>query len=772
MDPKLTSATNYGDLKSAAEAYYDVERKIQDVVEKNNVSLLSMVTNSKSMSANIIDVLKQINQLTKDIEKAAEDRSELEKEFGTASAARKNDIKQSLESVIQRQAAYSSELESIQSLTTSGWMPMAMVIGTVYKLFVMLDESAFKFRIKMGATLESMVGIRNMAQDISIEFMGIGVTMDIVHDSVFAIGTEMGSMKLVTKDLATSVSILNAQLGVSQEDSAGFLRNMASMSNSTMKVQENLMYVAGYMTQIIGIPLPIVMKDIAKITSNTLVMISNFPIMILKAAVEARRLNTSINDIATGARSILNFSESINSEMSASVLIGKSIDLQYARELAFNGRLLEYNEEILRITKDIGFNKLNPLQQEEFAKAVGRGADELKRMLQARTEWNDAKNSNNPIIMKEVAAIEKMRAASNASLENEGKRLELSIRMLSNQTRMAAISQKWNAILAKISEPLLKITDIILGLVVPIMDIGRGIFGWTLAFSPILSVISYLESKFAKFAGLFGEIAWLLENILYGGRYIEAFVPRLMSYLGGLMEMLGVVGKFGLAFGKWIPVLGEIIMALQFIWEVGKGIYKLWENWGNMTLGEKICAGIAIPFKALKAILIQPFLDAWDYIGKWRGNSPSELGLSIVHGLLSVGAMIFDALTSPWRLAMAWIMDKIPGMSNVATKLRGGISGMLNTPVENKISASYIPAVQVTSNGNTILNPEQRKTTSESEDSRKSKYSMDDVYDMLKLLNDNLIGGKVKAGDVYLDSSLVSTIMSRGISFRGSFGNK
>ena len=764
MDDKLNSADNAKDLKFAANEYYDVQRKIEDSLKKQNVNLLSMIGDSKKMSTNIIDIIKRTNELTKNTEKAAQHRKQLEDEFGTATGVRKAEIKQSIESIVQRQAGYDAELELLQNIAKSGWIPISFIVGETYKLFMQMDKAAFDFRIKMGATRESVSSIRNVSQKLAIEFMHIGVTIDGIYSSIISLGQEYGSILLVSKDLIKTTAILKAQLGISEESSAGFFKNMAAISGSTMESQKDMGYMAAYMAQAAGIPLSEIMTDVAKMTSTTLTMISRVPNQILRSAIEARRLNTNINDIAKGGRDILNFTDNVNAEMEASVLLGRSINLQKARQLAYNKNLIGLNNEILHITKQINFDKLDVFQQEAFARATGRSVDELLKMVQANREWNNAKMSGNAEIQKQVKAIEAMRNADKSTILSETEKLKISLQTMANQERINAIHQKWNQLIAKTFEIFLPIVDVVLSLAIPMIDFTRGLFaaiGATGILLKFTSMLFYVFGNGMKILTIFPRIASFMTIL---SKSMGAFVKPLFSFFG----LFGKIGPFIGAFGKFIPLIGWIITGLTFISNIIKRFNEIEFVKGDWM--GNIWKGLKAVGSAIYDTLIQPFVDAWNFVKPWLGHSPSQIGLSIVKGLLSVGAMIFDALTSPWRLAMAWIMDKIPGMSNVATKLRGGISGMLNTPVENKIAASYIPAVQVTSNGNTILNPEQRKTTSESEDSKKSKYSMDDVYDMLKLLNDNLIGGKVKAGDVYLDSSLVSSVMSRELSFRGSFG--
>ena len=50
--------------------------------------------------------------------------------------------------------------------------------------------------------------------------------------------------------------------------------------------------------------------------------------------------------------------------MEASVLLGKSMNLQKARELAYHRDITGLNKEIVKLAKDANFEQLDPFQQD------------------------------------------------------------------------------------------------------------------------------------------------------------------------------------------------------------------------------------------------------------------------------------------------------------------------------------------------------------------------------------------------------------------------
>lgn len=695
------------------------------------------------------------------------------------------------------------------------------ILAGAYKLFQKFDAAAWNFRKTMGMTRNDAAQFRATAEKLAIEFAHIGVTVEGAYKSVLALREQMGSAFTVSSDLVKNVSILSSQLGVSEAHSAGFLRNMAALSKSTMQSQQDMMYIAADMSRAAGVPLDEVMGDIAKASSKTLTMMSRFPNTILRTAIEARRMGTTIDGMAKSSRSLLDFSESVNAEMDASVLLGRSINLQRARELAYRRDLEGSTKEILRITKQIDFENLDVFQQEAFAKATGRSVEELLKMVQAERQWDKARKD--PNLKGKIEGYEKLRKSNEATVRANAKNYELELSRRANQERLTAITNHWNQIMMKAQKIFLPIIDGILVAVNGLMEVGvvvsaiighMKMFGaetmkaldavihigrtisqvgksikalgvdlksswiWKLGgvVQKIGSKIATLQHSiasafnFSKVGGFFGKIfSWF-------GK-VGTFFAKIGSWVGKAFSFLG---KFGAVFGKfagflgfifkWVPVLGWVITAIQFVVNLFGRLSGIGEAFKGGILNG-IWFGLKAIGLAIYDTILKPFVDAWNWIkGIFVGNSPSTLAMGILKGVVSVQAMLFDAITYPWRKALAWIFDKIPGMGKVAEKLRGGVKAMLDEPVEKKATAAYVPAVTVTPEGTKVAGtqtPQQQQAAPAATDASNNTKTLQDILTAINALNANLEAGKI---GFYVDGQLLSATLARQSEFRGGYG--
>ena len=87
------------------------------------------------------------------------------------------------------------------------------------------------------------------------------------------------------------------------------------------------------------------------------------------AAINAKKLGVNIETTAKMADSLLDFETSIGAEVEASVMIGRQLNLQRARQLALDKDLDGMQREIVKqLGSQEAFQQLNTLEQQSFIK--------------------------------------------------------------------------------------------------------------------------------------------------------------------------------------------------------------------------------------------------------------------------------------------------------------------------------------------------------------------------------------------------------------------
>jgi hypothetical protein len=709
-----------------------------------------------------------------------------------------------------------------------GPLLVAMVLlKKTFEIFKSLDAAAWIARKEMGMMRDTHVDLRKQAELLVKEYAHLGVTAEMAYKTQRAISLELGSSLLATKDIVTQASLMSAQFGISEETTVRMLKTLAQVGQTVAGDQTKMVGFAAAMSNAAGVPLPQVMDDIAKSSETTRSMIGKLPLDLIKSAVEARRMGTTLDKMTASSRKLLNFTESIEAEMESSVLMGRSINLQLARQLAYNGKIVESNNEILRITKQVNFDNMDVFQMEAFARATGKSVDELKSMLQASREQEKMRISalTDKSLAKKLAGLDELRKANEAAAKIRGENYNLSVKERANQERMTAISQNWNALMTKLAYRILPIIDATLGFVVDHFNKIVAVLVPTILFATQLSKVFTKMGASMRFTGVANNWKWASHL----GKTFLQFGTTLSTVGARLKPIFTILGTGG----KAIPIIGEIIMLIQGVWSAGKRLVNLFsllfdgkwadafkagvalvpgivwdvigksileligwiaglfnDNWAD--IGDRMIVGVENGVSGIYDAIAGLVGDIWKQFKSLIGFSPSELGLSILDGLTSIfplllksihsfASAIFSAIMSPFKSAVAAISDV---MSTLFSKNK--IQPAIVTPiVEQKIASLTVPVSEAVSEKQIQsyreLNAADASLTSNKIPAKDSvertavdmKSETADLFNKallseIKGLREDLLSGKIA---VNMDGQLVSATMNRNNSFRKNYGS-
>ena len=132
---------------------------------------------------------------------------------------------------------------------------------------------------------------------------------------------------------------------------------------------------------------PKIAKDLA---TNYDDVISLFGIgfdSLVQQTKQANELGLSIATVSKFAEGLLDLQSSISAEFKASAIIGQQINLQKARQLAFEGNIVgALNETLDQVEAIGGFEKLNFFQRKAIAEATGLSVAELQKEINLRRQ--------------------------------------------------------------------------------------------------------------------------------------------------------------------------------------------------------------------------------------------------------------------------------------------------------------------------------------------------------------------------------------------------
>jgi hypothetical protein len=269
-----------------------------------------------------------------------------------------------------------------------------VIITSVVGIFGMLVKSALELDKNLTDFGKNMGMSKDAANELGANFdkmsYNVGQYSKNLTAGTFSIKNQMqatselnealGTAELFTGKMVAGQILLTKRLGLSNEEAAEF----AKFSLLTNKSQEELTVEIGDQITAFkkqtGVQLNMkkVMQDVAKVSGALSANLGNDPKRIAAAVMQAQKLGITLEQSRKISSSLLDFQSSIENELEAELLTGKSLNFERARALALQGKTTEAASELLGQLGGISeFQKLNVIQQDAIAKSVGMSADEM-----------------------------------------------------------------------------------------------------------------------------------------------------------------------------------------------------------------------------------------------------------------------------------------------------------------------------------------------------------------------------------------------------------
>jgi len=232
-----------------------------------------------------------------------------------------------------------------------------------------------KISKEIGGSVFQLTGFKAEAFAIS-KILG-----DEAAKGVTTLAEKLGNAKDVTLGLGINVGVMSGRLGVSGEEAATLVNQFGNLQGLSSDTALNTMEAASQLASANGVAPANVMKDIAENTEFFALYSKDGGANIAQAAIEARRLGVDLATASKISDNLLDYQTSVAAEMEASVLLGRNLNLNKARELAYAGDSAGAMKEALNAAGGIAeFNKMDVFQKKAVAEALGTSVSELQQM--------------------------------------------------------------------------------------------------------------------------------------------------------------------------------------------------------------------------------------------------------------------------------------------------------------------------------------------------------------------------------------------------------
>jgi len=208
---------------------------------------------------------------------------------------------------------------------------------------------------------------------------------------------------LEAEDLKESFKAARDNLGATTDEALGLSLNLAKVAMQSGTTADQLTQVLSVMESVsgasreallaqieinrqligsAGLAPADIFRDIAENAEFFAQFAKDGSQNLIGAGVAARKLGLDMSVLAGTAESLLDFESSIEKQLEASLLLGRQINLDKARQLAFNNDIEGMQQEILRaVGGEAEFNRMNVIQRKALADSVGVNVEQLSRLV-------------------------------------------------------------------------------------------------------------------------------------------------------------------------------------------------------------------------------------------------------------------------------------------------------------------------------------------------------------------------------------------------------
>ena len=331
----------------------------------------------------INDAIQHGIDISEDSVKAAGDFGEAQKKSGDAIAAYLPDL-------TSAGVAGGGMLEDVLGMIP-GFGQVAIGAVALFKVTSRIREAITDTRKELGVSYINAALITAENKKLAIIADAYGLTVEDISGAQSAIRDDLGASVRESLDLSVSFARTAAATGQTASQLGDTLSLMESISSSSREVLLNQIRTNAAMIEAAGVAPALVMRDLAENAEFFAQFAKDGGGNIIQAGIAARKLGLEMSTVAGISESLLNFETSIESQMTASLLLGRQINLDKARQLALSGDQEGVMKEILKaVGGEAEFNRMNVIQRKKLAESVGVNVEQLSRLVRNNTAGGTA----------------------------------------------------------------------------------------------------------------------------------------------------------------------------------------------------------------------------------------------------------------------------------------------------------------------------------------------------------------------------------------------
>jgi hypothetical protein len=228
---------------------------------------------------------------------------------------------------------------------------------------------------ELGTTLFQTDGVARKAGILSFIFEdAVGTAKNL--------SSELGSTDRATFGLQTNVGLMAMNMGISNSEAATLVGSFSRLNGNSTDVASDMIATSREFAKQNNIIPSQLMGDLAASAEEFALFGKQGGKNILEAAGYAAKLGVNMKTLSGISRGLLDFESSITKELELGAMLGRNVNLNRARALAYEGKIKESVKETLNALGGVdAFNRMDVFQREQTADLLGISVAELEKMV-------------------------------------------------------------------------------------------------------------------------------------------------------------------------------------------------------------------------------------------------------------------------------------------------------------------------------------------------------------------------------------------------------
>lgn len=253
------------------------------------------------------------------------------------------------------------------------------------------NSSSIELAKNLGISREEAEILRGGFNQIAIDSGKSYLNANAFASALGQVGEEIGAISGFTTEQLQSQIELTKLVGLQGDEAANLIKYGIVQNKTQNELTTEILDQVVALEQQTGIQLKgqKILAEVARVNGQLGAQYGYNTQEIARAVVQANRLGLSLEETQGIAKNLLDFEQSITNELQAELLLGRNLNLEQARLLALQGDSAGAAAEL---AKQFGsaeeFSRLNVIQQQSLAEAMGMGVDELANSIKQQEVLN------------------------------------------------------------------------------------------------------------------------------------------------------------------------------------------------------------------------------------------------------------------------------------------------------------------------------------------------------------------------------------------------